>query len=144
RRHTILVAEVSTLRRHLEANHRPEYMKWAKSNSFVSMLPKDRKSQKDESQASRQTELNLHLKPVAPKERILPYTDDRFRDAAIQWLIATDQPISALEHPAFKNMVNLNACATNGVRIPTRKVTREAIVDMFKEQMKDLRSRLLV
>lgn len=69
----------------------PEYMKWVKSNSFVSMLPKDRKSQKDESQASRQTELNPHLKPVAPKERILPYTDDRFRDAAIQWLIATDQ-----------------------------------------------------
>ncbi|KAN0082817.1 hypothetical protein V8E55_008612 [Tylopilus felleus] len=69
--HAILVVEVSTLWRHLEANHWPEYMKWAKANSFVSMLPKDRKSQKDESQTS-QTELNPHLRPVAPKERILP------------------------------------------------------------------------
>ena len=54
------------------------------------MLSKDRKSQKDKSQTS-QTELNLHLWPVTPKERILPYTDDWFRNTAIQWLIAMDQ-----------------------------------------------------
>ncbi|KAF8127117.1 hypothetical protein EV363DRAFT_1344966 [Boletus edulis] len=61
------------------------------------MLPKDGKWQKDESQMSRQSMLEPHLQPVAPKERIipLPYTDDRFHEAAIRWII-TDQPISRI------------------------------------------------
>ena len=68
-----------------------EYMKWAKTNNFISMLPKDRKSQKDKSERSHQTQLHAHLQPVTPKERVIPYTDDWFRKAAIQWLVTTDQ-----------------------------------------------------
>ncbi|KAG6373730.1 hypothetical protein JVT61DRAFT_5870 [Boletus reticuloceps] len=36
-----LVAEMSTLRRHLERHHRAEYLQWAEANGFPSMLPKD-------------------------------------------------------------------------------------------------------
>ncbi|KAF8130817.1 hypothetical protein EV363DRAFT_1399253 [Boletus edulis] len=68
-------------------------MKRAKANNLASMLPKDRQWQKDESQTSRQSMLEPHLQP----------------------------PISALEHPAFKNMINIAARATNGVRLPGRR-----------------------
>ncbi|KAF8452003.1 hypothetical protein L210DRAFT_3383337, partial [Boletus edulis BED1] len=91
-----------------------------------SMLPKDGKWQKDESQTSCQSMLEPHLQPVAPKERIipLPYTDDRFYEAAIQWIITTDQVTIINPHlltSHIKNMINIAARATNGVRLPGRR-----------------------
>ncbi|KAG1822260.1 hypothetical protein EV424DRAFT_1274081, partial [Suillus variegatus] len=50
-------------------------------------------------------------------ERIVPYVDSLFKQAAIEWLIATDQPIQAFEHPKFKEMIDVAAQATNGVKI---------------------------
>ncbi|KIM61764.1 hypothetical protein SCLCIDRAFT_9341 [Scleroderma citrinum Foug A] len=38
-----IVNEATTLQRHQEALHRAEYLKWAKDNNFLSMLPKDAK-----------------------------------------------------------------------------------------------------
>ena len=41
-------------------------------------------------------------------------------------------------------MVNITSCATLGVKIPNRKATRCGIIDMFKGQMRSLRTWLLV
>lgn len=54
------------------------------------------------------------------------------------------QPIQAFEHPSFKNMINIAARATNGVKIPDRRQTRQAIIDTFKRQLAALCDRLNV
>jgi hypothetical protein len=41
----------------------------------------------------KQSRLDGHLQEVPRKERIVPYTDALFREAAIEWLVATDQVI---------------------------------------------------
>lgn len=56
----------------------------------------------------------------------------------------TFQPIQALEHPKFQKMVNIAARAVRGVKFPSRKQTRRAIIDQFKKQMKALKDRLNV
>ena len=35
--------------------------------------------------------LDGHLGEIPKMERVIPYTDSIFREAAIKWLIATDQ-----------------------------------------------------
>ncbi|KAF9065988.1 hypothetical protein BDP27DRAFT_1547634, partial [Rhodocollybia butyracea] len=76
--------------------------------------------------------INDHASPLPPKAHIIPYSDDLFEEAAIEWLIETDQPIASLEHPKFRNMINVAACATNGVKIPNQKATRRSIINLFK------------
>ncbi|KAJ7089620.1 hypothetical protein C8R44DRAFT_648661 [Mycena epipterygia] len=55
------------------------------------------------------------------KEVIIPYSDALFRQAAIEWLVATDQPVDAFEDPRFVNMINIASCTKNGVSIPGKK-----------------------
>lgn len=55
------------------------------------MLPKDAKRRREEATPDQQPSISGHLKPCGPNERVVPYTDERFREAAIEWLIATDQ-----------------------------------------------------
>lgn len=58
------------------------------------MLPKDTKHRKAEAEAKTveaQTTLNPHLQERPVKERIIPYSDLVFRQAAIKWLVSTDQ-----------------------------------------------------
>ncbi|KAJ7920861.1 hypothetical protein B0H13DRAFT_1563118, partial [Mycena leptocephala] len=62
--------------------------------------------------------------------------------AALEWLIATDQPIAALNHPKFRTMIEIAARATNGVKIPGRNATRDEIIKLFHDQMNQLRIRL--
>ncbi|PCH40965.1 hypothetical protein WOLCODRAFT_34165, partial [Wolfiporia cocos MD-104 SS10] len=108
-----------TLRRHLESTHRAKYLKWCKENKFQSMLPRDTKWWHDQMKADLQSSLDSHLRErLPPKEHVILYSDALFREAAVEWLVATDQPIQALEHPSFKSMVEIAARATNGVRIP--------------------------
>ncbi|KAF8546323.1 hypothetical protein OG21DRAFT_1427306 [Imleria badia] len=114
----ILVAEISTLQRHLQSCHRAEYVKWAKDNDFTSMLLNDQKSQKEDLQPARQTQLDGHLRPST-----LKYSDKCFCAAVVEWLMNTDQPISALKHPSFKKVIEVAAQATNGIKIPSRKYT---------------------
>lgn len=52
------------------------------------MLPKDRQTQKEK---KGQQQLDGHLQPIVKEVKAPPYTDDRFRAAAIQWLVNTDQ-----------------------------------------------------
>jgi hypothetical protein len=54
------------------------------------------------------------------------------------------QPISALEHPSFKKVIEVAVQATNGVKIPSRKYTQMLILDTFKKHMLKLRMTLLV
>lgn len=57
----------------------------------MSMLPKDTKRRKLDAAADSQARLDTHLREPQPKERIIPYSDAIFREAAIEWLIETDQ-----------------------------------------------------
>ncbi|KIK81929.1 hypothetical protein PAXRUDRAFT_154892, partial [Paxillus rubicundulus Ve08.2h10] len=127
-----------TLQCHMESTHRAEYLQWAEANNFTSMLPKDAKQQKEGVLSHNQPKLDSHLQPLPLKEQVIPYSDKMFCEAAVQWLIDTDQPIAALEHPSFKNMIDIAAHAANGVKIPNCKATWQAIIDSFKQQMMNL------
>lgn len=72
------------------------------------MLPEDTKARRVElHEKLQQTEVNDHFKPAPPKERPQPYSDEIFMEAAIQWLIETDQVRHILsnhyEHANRKN-----------------------------------------
>jgi hypothetical protein len=56
----------------------------------------------------------------------------------------SSQPIQALEHPKFKEMIDVASRATNGVKIPGRKATRGEIKHMFKDHLTKLKARLNV
>jgi hypothetical protein len=99
-------------------------------------------------------------------ERVVPYSDKLFHRTAIQWLTATDQvmcilclplirlspqpnysflqPIQALEHPKFKEMIDVASRATNGVDIPGRKATRGEIIRLFKDHLTNLKAEFAV
>jgi len=70
------------------------YNEWCTENSFESKLPKAVRARKDAALAAdraKQQLLDPHLTAKAPEERVIPYSDALFRDAAIQWLIETHQ-----------------------------------------------------
>ena len=68
------------------------YLNWAEKNQFQSMLPKDARRRRDVAAAAdEQIRLDPYLKEPPPRERVTPYTDDLFRNAAIEWLVSTDQ-----------------------------------------------------
>ncbi|KAG1827932.1 hypothetical protein EV424DRAFT_1319071 [Suillus variegatus] len=141
RKECILVNEISTLRRHAEAKFSAKYRKWAKEHLFESMLPGDIKARKEN---AAQQSINAHLTERKLAQRVVSYTDRLFKQAAIEWLVSTDQPIQALEHPKFKEMIDIVARTTNGVKIPGRKATRAEIIRTFKTHLTGLRSKLNV
>jgi hypothetical protein len=124
-------------------------------------LPGDVKKRKAAADAATRT-LDRDLREKKLPERVAPYTDKAFREAAIKWLVSTDQvtcrssgvvipsnvvrlqPIRALEHPNFKEMIDIAARATNGVKIPGQKGTRSEIIQMFKKHLTTLKVRLNV
>ncbi|KAJ6616075.1 hypothetical protein B0H10DRAFT_1800191, partial [Mycena sp. CBHHK59/15] len=135
-----IVAEPTTLRRHLESDHYNTYQHWAKKANFESALPGDRKARKAAAtDPAVQPPLDPHLKELPAKEVIIPYSDARFREAAIEWL-----PIDALEHPKFVNMIDIASRAKDGVRIPGKKATRDEIKDLFQQRMAALKKKLNV
>lgn len=62
----------------------------------------------------------------------------------VQRKLMLSQPLSVFEHPDFKSMMDVAAQATNGVKLPGRKLTRQSVIDMFKVQMIKLRTQLQV
>lgn len=61
------------------------------------MLPEDTKSRKDEiKEKLQQTQVNDHFKKAPPENKPEPYSDELFEQAAIQWLVETDQVCVAL------------------------------------------------
>ncbi|KAJ7834468.1 hypothetical protein B0H14DRAFT_2363802, partial [Mycena olivaceomarginata] len=90
------------------------YQEWAKKNNFESRLPDDPLRPAIAAKVRlRQQSLDPHLRKKP--DRLAPYTDDLFMEAALEWLIATDQansPVDALTHPKFKIMIDIAARAT--------------------------------
>jgi len=67
-----------------------KYRMWAKGANFKSKLPGDVVARKKKvKQAQRTLDASLVEKKLAKK--IVPYSDQLFKTAAIQWLVATDQ-----------------------------------------------------
>ncbi|THG97764.1 hypothetical protein EW026_g4311 [Hermanssonia centrifuga] len=139
-----LVADISTLRRHLGAYHALQYRAWALKENFKSMIPADVKSRREAiaKEKAKQCLLDDHLKEMPKKERIVAYSHQLFRSIAIEWLIATGQPLLALEHPTFKKMIDIAARAQDGVEIPLCKVAHEELLDMFRQRMSNLKATL--
>ena len=52
------------------------------------------------------------------------------------------EPIQALEHPKFKEMINVAAHTTNRVKIPGRKATHAEIMQNFKNHLTRLKKTL--
>lgn len=102
------VTHLSTARRHLQAVHsvcllsvsnqksthqqQGEYYKWCKETGFVSMLPNDTQKRRKEAESvgmiPTQGSLDDHVQPM---EKMKGYSDEEWKDAAIEWLISTDQ-----------------------------------------------------
>ncbi|KAJ7885964.1 hypothetical protein B0H14DRAFT_2338457, partial [Mycena olivaceomarginata] len=108
-----------TFRRHLQKYHKPEYQEWAKKNNFESRLPDDVKERAKAAAAATAAKVRLQQQSLDPHlrkkpDRPAPYTDDLFMEAALEWLIATDQPVDALTHPKFKIMIDTAARCDGG------------------------------
>ena len=54
-----------------------------------------------------QSTLDGHLRDVPPSERVIPYSDKAFREAAVEWLIATDQVCNLLYSPYVSDLAYL-------------------------------------
>ncbi|KAI9441106.1 hypothetical protein F5148DRAFT_988976, partial [Russula earlei] len=82
---------------------------WSKSSNFLLMLPEDSKTRCKEAldKVMEQSQVDDHFHPTNPDDRPMPYSNEVFKEAALQWLIKTDQPIAAFEHPSFLNMINI-------------------------------------
>ena len=67
-----------------------KYRTWAKDAKFESKLPGDVAARKKQVE---QTQLTLDASLVEKKltKKVVPYSDQLFKTAAIQWLVATDQ-----------------------------------------------------
>lgn len=108
------VADITTCRRHIEAYHlvcfptsymcdnyslltlysifKGTYNNWCTQNNFESKLPKTVKARTAAANKDKkQSQLDPHLQERVPKTRVVPYSDELFRQAAIEWLVATDQ-----------------------------------------------------
>lgn len=130
--------EHSTLRRHMEASHEAEYTTWCKENDFESKLPKFLKAKKDaEAAKEQQSTLDDHLQPMPEA-----YSEEVFRQAVLEWLAATDQPLEAVQHKTFRRIINLACQAQHGVTLPSRKATRTELVNMLNKYYIDLAARL--
>jgi len=56
------------------------------------MLPEDSKSRRALSNETlRQTSVDDHFKPATAEDKPIPYSDENFKQAAIEWLIETNQ-----------------------------------------------------
>jgi len=67
-----------------------------------------------------------------------------FYSSYVLFIYCMNQPIQTLEHPKFKNMIDVAARATHGVTIPNRKAMQNHIIELFKKNLTNLRSKLMV
>ncbi|KAG2338578.1 hypothetical protein BDR05DRAFT_849379, partial [Suillus weaverae] len=119
------------------------YREWAKDNAFTSKLPGNVKAEKEKA-AQAQQNISVHMTERKLSERVVPYSDKLFKKAAVEWLVATDRPIQALEHLKFREMIDIASRATQGVKIPGHKATHAEIMRMFKNHLTQLKTKLNV
>ena len=92
----------SLIRAHI---FQPEYQQWAKENDFESRLSQDVEERAKAAGAElmakawlKQQTLDPHLQKKP--DRPVPYSDELLAEAALEWLIATDQ-VSLYMQPRF-------------------------------------------
>ncbi|KDQ11837.1 hypothetical protein BOTBODRAFT_113812, partial [Botryobasidium botryosum FD-172 SS1] len=131
-----------TLRQHCEAHHKNDYLKWCKKNDFVPQLPGMKKLEvlASESRAVQQSIADFAVKTEKP----IPYSDDAFRAAAIEWLTSTNQPLDAFDNPRFKTMIDIASRAKGEVELPACNAIRKEIIQLFNDHLAELRQRLNV
>ncbi|KAJ3828573.1 hypothetical protein F5880DRAFT_1472177 [Lentinula raphanica] len=128
----------------------PIYRQWCEKNQFISMLPKDVQARKvairDAAEKHKQSTMDPHVEKKPSIKQTVPYSSALFREVAVEWLVCTDQPIDALEHPSFRQMIEIasRASSVTGVDIPNRKATRAHIIARFKKSLSDLSEQLNV
>ncbi|KAH8996082.1 hypothetical protein EDB86DRAFT_2804095, partial [Lactarius hatsudake] len=111
-----IVVDASTCQCHCKSKHTGKYQNWCKKVRFESKLAGDSKAEQ------LQCTIDTHLVEKKLANQVT-YSDNLFWQVAIEWLVVMDQPIQALDHPKFKEMVNITSHATNGVKIPSCKAT---------------------
>ncbi|KAJ3800208.1 hypothetical protein GGU11DRAFT_677809 [Lentinula aff. detonsa] len=84
-----------------------------------------------------QSTLDGNMVKVKPKVPVIPYSHANFLQAMLEWMIATDQPLWALQHPAYQNMIHVASRAMTTIQIPNRKVTWQEIMNMFWKFIED-------
>ena len=117
-----------------------------------------RETMLDNSLQTQQTALTDHFNTA---EVVVPYSDQAFQSAAIEWLVHTNQVcaffsflsiadhlllqlIQAFTHAMFKSMLDIASQATKGVSLLTPKKTHDCIIHMFKQKMYLLQDHLNV
>ncbi|KIL57453.1 hypothetical protein M378DRAFT_63818, partial [Amanita muscaria Koide BX008] len=96
------------------------YHRWCKSAGFLSMIPEDAKAwRKAIANTKEQTQVDDHFHHINLEDKPIPYSDETFKEAAIQWLVETDQPLAVFEHPSFQRMIHIasRVSATRSVQI---------------------------
>jgi hypothetical protein len=84
------------------------------------MLPKDARRRRDAAAADERTRPDPHLrvKELPVKVKAIPYTDDLFRNVAIEWLVSTDQ-VSGLCHDRSTLPMLNSTVANSGISAPS-------------------------
>jgi hypothetical protein len=68
--------------------------------------------------------------PAAGLQRAV-YSHDVFREALAKWIVATDQPFTAVDHPSFQELVYL---LHPDAKLPSNDTARRDIAKLFKEE----------
>jgi len=67
-----------------------------------------KEQQKNKADLLQQTMVTNHFAKAEPQEKIIPYSDELFKQAAVEWLIATDQVRVFPIHFPFMESLSLN------------------------------------
>ncbi|KAF8647235.1 hypothetical protein AX14_009009 [Amanita brunnescens Koide BX004] len=123
-----------------------KYHDWAQKNDFESKLSIDVKAHKQQkaTENDSQSTLDAHLHEWPPPAKVIKYSDAAFMQAVLEWLVTTNQPLDATNHPKFKEMIDIAVHAENGVCIPTIKATCQGIINLFNKNLIALKKRLNV
>ncbi|KAF9063802.1 hypothetical protein BDP27DRAFT_1231538, partial [Rhodocollybia butyracea] len=113
------------------------YYEWCKKNNFISKLLADRKSQQEAAEAGKsQSTLDA---AVIPLEKRTPYSQHRMNEAIWTFIVDTNQALSVIERPSFRNMIDVASSAKEVITLPDHKVTRAGIMRMFFKRMGQLK-----
>ncbi|KIJ48979.1 hypothetical protein M422DRAFT_77883, partial [Sphaerobolus stellatus SS14] len=93
------------------------YLEWVKSTpGALNKLPEHLANLKKKKLPQDQFMVTEHFSRAPPMGHVIPYSDELFQQAAIVWLIATNQLIQALEHLKFKELINIASRGKNGIK----------------------------
>ena len=68
----------------------------------------------------RQGTLDGHLQEIPQAQHIVPYSDAAFRNAAIEWLVSTDQVRTQDTHISQSNLSSVSRCKPSSTQASER------------------------